>query len=76
MEIRLENVSYTYNTQQNNTDKNALNHISLNINQGEYIAVIGKTGSGKSTLLHILNGLIKPSEGTCYMDGKNMAESN
>ena len=74
MEIRLENVSYTYNTQQNNTDKNALNHISLNINQGEYIAVIGKTGSGKSTLLHILNGLIKPSEGTCYMDGKNIHE--
>ncbi len=45
----------------------ALNHVDLNIEQGEFIALLGKSGSGKSTMLNILAGLDKPTEGEIYL---------
>ena len=44
-------------------EKKALNNVSLEIDEGEFIGLIGHTGSGKSTLIQLLNGLLKPSEG-------------
>lgn len=60
--IKLKNVSYVY-MQGGPFEKKALNNVSLEIDEGEFIGLIGHTGSGKSTLIQLLNGLLKPSEG-------------
>ena len=52
----------------------AVDNVSLQINQGEFIGVIGHTGSGKSTLIQMLNGLIRPSDGQVLLDGKDIWE--
>lgn len=52
----------------------AVNHITLQIQQGEFVTIIGKSGSGKSTLLHLLGGLDNPSAGEVWVDGQNIAE--
>ncbi|RJX37065.1 ABC transporter ATP-binding protein [Paenibacillus pinisoli] len=51
--------------------KNVLKDISLRINKGEMIAIIGPSGSGKSTLLNLLGLLDRPSQGTYFLDGKD-----
>ena len=63
MGIALENVSFTY---QEGTPlaSTALSDVSLTIEDGSYMALIGHTGSGKSTILQLLNGLLVPSQGT------------
>lgn len=48
----------------------ALNDISLEVEAGEFVAVLGPSGCGKSTLLHILGGVDAPTEGEVYLDGK------
>ena len=55
-------------------EKRAVDNVSLKINQGEFIGVIGHTGSGKSTLIQMLNGLIRPSDGQVLLDGKDIWE--
>lgn len=67
--IELNNVSFYYN----NKNK-ALNNITLNIKEGESIALIGPNGSGKSTLLKLLNGLVFPKEGTYKFDNEEITE--
>lgn len=52
----------------------AVDHVDLQITQGEYAAIIGKSGSGKSTLLHLLGGLENPTSGEIWVDGKNIAD--
>ena len=51
----------------------AVDHIDLQIQQGEFVSIIGKSGSGKSTLLHLLGGLDDPTSGEVRIDGKNIA---
>lgn len=62
MSIKIENLTFIYNE---NTpfESKALNNINLEINDGEFVGLIGHTGSGKSTLIQHLNGLIKPTSG-------------
>jgi putative ABC transport system ATP-binding protein len=52
----------------------ALDHVSLTIDQGEFVAVMGPSGCGKSTLLHLLGGLDKASAGFVVLDGHNLSE--
>ena len=54
----------------------ALNSVSLKLKKGSTTAIIGKSGCGKSTLLRCLNGLVKPDEGTVYIDQKPMDYKN
>ena len=62
MQISLKNVSYTYN---NKTPyaREVLKDINLNVEEGSYTVIIGKTGSGKSTLIEHINGLLLPTHG-------------
>ncbi len=71
--IKLEDVSYVY-MPGGPFEKTALDHISLEIHQGEFIGLIGHTGSGKSTLIQMLNGLLKPTTGTITVGGKVLGE--
>ena len=66
--IRLENVSFKY------TDNGPLilNNLSLNIKEGDYVAIVGQTGCGKSTLVRLLLGFEKPLEGNVYFDDNNI----
>lgn len=53
-------------------EKKALNNVSVDIEQGEFVALIGHTGSGKSTLIQHLNGLLEASSGEIIVDGTNI----
>ncbi|AWI04764.1 ABC transporter ATP-binding protein [Clostridium drakei] len=50
----------------------ALDNVNLDINEGEFTAVVGTSGSGKSTLLHLLGGLDRPTAGKVFIDGKDI----
>ena len=69
--IKTEELCYVYSpgTPLQNT---AVDHVSLEIEQGEFVGVIGHTGSGKSTLIQHFNGLLRPTAGKIYLNGKDM----
>lgn len=71
MHIKLENVCYHYNGTLPQ-EKQVLNNINLEINEGEFVGVIGPTGSGKTTLLQHFTGLLHPVSGRIYVDGKDI----
>ena len=68
--LRAENISKIYC--QNAVSLQALRSVSVTIQKGEFVAVLGRSGSGKSTLLNILAGLDRPSEGKVYIDGTDI----
>jgi len=71
MSISIKNLTYIYNPG-TAFEKKALNNISLEIENGEFIGLIGQTGSGKSTLIQHLNALIAPTEGEIFFNGENI----
>lgn len=71
MSLVLENVTYRY-SQGTAYEITALSDVSLTIEDGEFIGIIGHTGSGKSTLVQHLNGLLKATEGAIYFNGENI----
>ncbi len=73
MIIQLKNVSYVYNPE-TPFEKSALEDISLDISEGDFIGLIGHTGSGKSTLVQHLNGLMKATSGEIIVDGQNLSD--
>ena len=74
MSIKLENVSYIYE-KGSAYSSNALENISLEINEGEFIGIIGHTGSGKSTLIQLFNALLRPTDGRILYDNNDIWES-
>ena len=71
MSIALEHVNYIYSPG-TAYEKRALNDISLEIGQGQFVGIIGHTGSGKSTLIQHLNGLMKATSGDILYDGQSI----
>lgn len=69
--LELKNLSYIYGTG-TPFEKTALNNLSLSIEKGEFIGIMGHTGSGKSTLVQMLNGLMKPTSGQVLLDGEDI----
>ena len=63
--IQINNVVFKYPY----TNKNAINNISINIEDGKTIAIVGENGSGKTTLVKLLTGLYKPNEGDVFNGG-------
>lgn len=55
-----------------NTEVHALDNVSLTVNKGEFLAIVGTSGSGKSTLLNMLGGLDKPDSGSVVIEGKEL----
>lgn len=72
--IIVDNVSCIYG-QKTPFEFRALENVTLEINEGEYIAIIGQTGSGKSSLIQHLNGLIKPTSGTLDVFGTKITSA-
>ena len=75
MSFILDNVSYRY-SEKTAYEITALDHVNLQIDDGEFIGVIGHTGAGKSTLIQHLNGLLKATEGTIYFNGQDIYEED
>lgn len=71
--LETKNLTYTYGM---NTpfEKTAVNDVSLRVQKGEFIGIIGHTGSGKSTLVQMFNGLIRPTSGKVMLNGRDIWE--
>jgi len=69
--LETENLTYTYSVG-TPFEKTAVNNVSLKIEEGEIIGVMGHTGSGKSTLIQHFNGLLRPTSGRILLDGKDI----
>lgn len=72
--LKTEELTYIY-SQGTPFEKTAIDHINLEINEGEIIGIMGHTGSGKSTLIQHFNGLLKATSGKIYLDGKDIWEN-
>ena len=70
--IKFENVSFKYGQ----SDMPVINNLSLTINKGEYVCMLGKNGSGKSTIARLMNGLLLPEEGKVTVFGFNTLEKS
>lgn len=68
--IEVKNLSKIYGSGE--AEVKALKNINLNIEQGEFVAIVGPSGSGKSTLLHLLGGVDKPSSGEVIIKGESI----
>lgn len=70
--IKLENVSYKYPDSDELENNFAVNNLSLDINEGEFVAILGHNGSGKSTAAKLMNMILTPDSGKIYINGKNI----
>ena len=67
--LKIDHLSYTYDK-----GSEALSDVSIEIRENEFVAIIGQNGAGKSTLLKCITGLLRPSEGKIYINGKDNSE--
>lgn len=70
--IKLENVSYKYPDNDNLENRFALNKLSFEVNEGEFVAILGHNGSGKSTAAKLINMILTADSGNIYIDGKEI----
>lgn len=69
--ITLKNIEFSYNA-----DKKVINNLSLEINKGDFIGIIGLSGAGKTTLADIIMGLLPPQSGEIYVDSTKLTNEN
>lgn len=72
--IKVENVTKIYSSFKGATEYKALDEISFEINEGEFIGIMGASGSGKTTLLNILAGLDRPTSGSVSISGVDISK--
>lgn len=72
--LEVKNLTKIYGNDENNVV--ALDHVSFNVEKGEFIAIVGSSGSGKSTLLHLIGGVDKPTSGEVIVNGQNVYKKN
>lgn len=68
--LKFENVSLTYHTKSD--EILALQNINFTIYEGEFVAIVGPSGCGKTTILSLISGILKPSSGKIFLDGKDI----
>ena len=72
LEVSIKNVNFKYP----NSERYVLSNISIDINPGEIIAIVGENGCGKTTLTKVITGLYEPPEGEIFYNGKSFNELN
>lgn len=72
--IKMDNTEYNYKSRTDEEFKPAVSNLNLEIEQGQFVAVIGKNGSGKSTFARLMNALILPTSGTVYINNLKTSE--
>lgn len=70
----LELVDLTRQFVRRGTPFDAVSHVDLTIDAGEFVAIVGRSGNGKSTLINMVAGLVRPSSGTVRVDGREVTE--
>jgi ABC-type lipoprotein export system ATPase subunit len=73
MLLKLENISKGFGSKADATFRPVLEKLSLEVNEGEHVAILGPSGSGKTTLLNIIGGLDHPDSGTIHFDGQEIS---
>ena len=71
--LEVNNLKKVYVTHFGSNKVKALDNVTFNVDEGEFVAVMGESGSGKTTLLNILASLDKPTSGEVRLEGKNIA---
>ena len=71
--LKVSNVKKIYNMKLRMQQCIALNHVSFDVSEGEFVAIMGPSGSGKTTLLNIIASLDRPTEGDVMLDGKGFS---
>lgn len=69
-----KNLRKTYGFDDNRVD--AIKDLNIEIEEGSFVAIVGRSGSGKSTLLHVLAGLVQPNAGEVFLEGQSLYEMN
>lgn len=72
--LRVENLCKIYG--KGESQVTALDHVSFNVNKGEFVAIVGASGSGKSTLLHMIGGVDRPTSGKVFIDDTDIYALN
>lgn len=72
--LEVKELNKVYTTRFNLNKCEALRSVSFDVEEGDFVAIMGESGSGKSTLLNIIASLLKPTAGTVILNGKNMAD--
>lgn len=72
--LRVENLVKTYGEGESKVF--AVDNISLTVEKGEFVAIVGASGSGKSTLLHLIGGVDRPTSGKIFIDGNDITQMN
>lgn len=74
--VEVKNISKIYGSEKQGNEVRALDGVSLNVEKGEHLAIVGSSGSGKSTLLNMIGAVDKPTSGTIIVDGEDISGMN